>query len=180
MDTLIKTTEEQDFEDALSSTPEEVQSFMWGDEFNNILDASQKILSLSDTEKEIMRTSSYDLILQISDFDKVIKNMHSANIAPEKISKILSVIQKMYLEPASAIALESIELEDEEPTTIDSIENAPSPADIIARMQNTLTKPSAIAPVTRDYSNVNIEKEHAPAPSIRNIDPYRELPNEKE
>lgn len=172
MNTTLKTKEDQDFEDALSFIPEEVQNFMWSDEFTDILNASQKTLSLSESEKELMRTSSYDLLLNLTDLRAVAKKMETAGIAPEKISKILYVIQQMYLIPAAQLAEESIEPEDEAETE-EKVTTAPSPSDMLTRLNQTMTTPTILAPTKRDYS--------APteSPAKPSFDPYRETPDNK-
>lgn len=60
----------------------------------------------------------------------------------------------------------------------DTSKQAPSPADMLARISQTMTKPTMIAPTKHEYSALSAPTvpTQVPTPSI---DPYREVPNEK-
>lgn len=190
-----KTTEEIEFEEALSRVPEEIQDFMWSDAFEYILTIAQKAIHLNDEEKKSMRLAAYNLLLRISNMDKEARGMLAEGIEPEKITKILYIIHTQILTAAKNIMNYYTENEplEEEQSTIDlsllEIEGpkktntveAPSPADILARLNEKLKKPTAIAPITTHTDTVTEGKSPKPVhPTNSNtpkvFDPYREIP----
>ncbi len=179
MDPDIISTEEKELQEALLNTPEEVQSFMWSDAFGYIIDTAEKVIPLSKEEKSDMKIAAYKILLRTSTMEKTGEEMVQKGIDKEKVLKILYIIDTQIVTGAKNI----MSYTDEENTTTESGEVlAPSPIQAMAMIKDRLTGPSSIAPTKRDYSAEKVAEpaiSSAPTTSIRNIDPYRELP-EKE
>ncbi len=169
------TKQEEDFDKALIEVPEEVREFMWSDAYTYILDVAQKALSLTDSEKAAMRVTSYNLLLRITDMETESKNMLSSEIDPEKITKILYTIHTQILTAAKNIMKYDQYIDDE----IASNEGAtaPTPSDMLARLNQTFIKPTTLSSTKRDLSNEGIKSIDTVPKSSSSIDPYRELPD---
>ncbi len=170
----LKPIEETEFEDAFALIPEEIQDFMWSDEFEFLLDTAQKTLSLTDPEKQLMRTVCYRILLNLRSMEQEAKRVLAEGTDPEKALKMFYIIDTEILERARNILAET---EDEE---LESEENetnikAPSPSDMITRLNQSLTGATTITPTKREYGSISNsdgpKKDSAPT-----IDPYREIP----
>jgi hypothetical protein len=182
MDENEVTTEEKELQDALLLVPEEVQDFMWSDAFQFILDTAEKVILLSKEERASMQRAAYNLLLQMTNMEKVAAEMTSEGIDKEKVVKMLYVIENEILIGSKNIMSEA---EEENAAITEAPEQssalkAPSPVEALAMIKDRLSKPNTITPTKRDYSNeIVAEPTTSEAPTnIKSIDPYRELPSE--
>lgn len=173
------TTEEKELQEALLLVPEEVQDFMWSDAFEYILDAGEKVIPLSTEEKELTRQTAYDLLLQTTTIEKAGEKFVEGGMEKEKAVKILYFIDTEILKRARNI----MQYEDDinaQIADLDKVE-APSPMQAMANIQERLTKPMTVAPITRDYSITHVPQPITPkvdvAPASSSMDIYREVPD---
>ncbi len=180
-----------DYAEALDATPKEVRMFMWSEAFKLILTAVAETYHLTEAQKEVVkRVTMETLVGTITPISRQIK-LSDAGITNELQDKILDAINDEIVSRALVQVELYNELNQEQPEedrvktgpsetanpaakTID----APSPADVLASLQDRLTKPSTVAPITRDYS-VNRASPIAKteeAPRSPSIDIYREAP----
>lgn len=170
MNTDPITTEDQVLAAALQNVPAEVEDFMWSDAFTIIIDAVQETLGLTEDQKKRVRIASYDILTGLKTMEDISKDF-SVDTPPELVAKILYAIDSEIITRAENITEFYTENPDE---SEQSIQSAPSPADVLARLNQTLTKPATIAPVKREYSAPTT----APSEPITkpSVDPYREIP----
>lgn len=160
--------EEQDLEDDIFLVPEEVQDFVWSDAFDAFFDIAEKVIPLSPEEKKFMKLASYDIVLRNIPFEDAGKWLLERNIEKEKVVKMLYIIETELLKYVKAFIEE--ETEEELPEAV----STPSPKEALMSIQERLSKPSAIAPIKRDYS---LDKPASEAPvSKPSFDIYREIP----
>jgi hypothetical protein len=179
MDQENITTEEKELQEALLLVPEEVQEFMWSDAFEYILDAGEKVIPLSKDEKDKTRQTAYDLLLQMTTMEKAAEKLVAGGIDKEKTIKILYFIDTEILTRAKNL----IENENDINAQIEELNKveAPSPMQAMASIQERLTKPTTVAPITRDYSVTRSLEQNTPkvesAPRPPSMDIYREVPD---
>lgn len=176
----IKIIEEKDFDEALAQVPDEVQDFMWSDAFEYILDISQKTIPLNDEEKKSMRRAAYALLIRLKNMGEIAKEMLAEKIDPEKITKILYIIDTQILTIVKGLMKHDDQTTEQDSGTEES-SPAPSPSDMLARLNQTMTAPSTLAPTKRVYATeatTPTPPSNPPAPTgIKSIDPYREMPD---
>ncbi|MBP6904757.1 MAG: hypothetical protein KBB91_01725 [Candidatus Pacebacteria bacterium] len=177
----LKPIEDTEFDDAFALIPEEVQDFMWSDEFKFLLDTAQKALSLTDTEKQSMRTACYRILLNLRSMEQEAKRVLAEGVDPEKAVKMFYIIDTEILERARNI-LAQVDIDEEGVDSMVTTQtSAPSPSDILARLNQTMTAPSTLAPTKRVYTTETTAPTpppNSPAPTgIKSIDPYREMPD---
>lgn len=176
-----------DYEEALANTPPEVRAFMWSDAFNFILKAIGDTYKLNDKQRdEVRRVTMETLVGTITPVARQIR-LSDAGITGEVQDNVLEAINEEIVSRSLAQiekVNEDTEYEkelkkQEDKVTASDLTNAPSPSQALANIQERLSKPSAIAPITRDYS-----VSRAPEPTSKNESPvrapsmdiYREIP----
>ncbi|MEK7106296.1 MAG: hypothetical protein AAB895_02980 [Patescibacteria group bacterium] len=191
-DDEIKTTEDnkEDFTDdyavALDNTPEEVRNFIWSEAFKLILKAIGDTYRLNDEQRDVVRRVTIEtLIGNITPIARQIR-LSDVGMTGELQDNILEAINDEVI----SRALVQIELTNQEESQAQELEqesksgpsenmSAPSPAQALANIQERLTKPSTVAPITRDYSvSRNTESTPKDESSSRapSMDIYREIP----
>lgn len=182
----ITQIEENDFDQALALVPEEIQEFMWDGALDYILDVAKKAVPLTETEKISMKTASEGLLLGISDMEQETKRMLAEGIEPEKITKMMFIIHTEILVPVKNIM--DHYKEDTDTTPTESSSSMPSvSSDALSRMSQTFNTTATLAPTKRTYTDIPNTSTESPKPITetlplspkRDIDPYRELPDEK-
>lgn len=183
--------------DALSGVPEEVQTFMWSDDYKIIIDTIQKTLLLTDQEKNLVKYGGYELLLEMKTMEEVAKEWIAAGMKPELVVKVLYVIHQEILTRAqnitefftrdpNATSDEYAEVSneddnaDEEPGTEPSIPPTVSDqtkpiAPGLSSLADRLKQTSIATPMKRDYTATaeTSSVENTP-PSPHAIDPYHE------
>ena len=180
-----------DYAEALDTTPKEVRMFMWSEAFKLILTAIAETYKLTESQKEVVKRVAIEtLIGTITPISRQIK-LSDAGITNELQDKILEAINEEIVSRALAQVELYNELNEEQieeasqktgpsdvaTPTVKAV-NAPSPADVLASIQDRLTKPSTVAPITRDYSVTRATPAvKAPdTPKMPSMDIYREAP----
>jgi hypothetical protein len=171
-------------ENALDSTPVEVRRFLFSDTYAGIIKGFQKFFSLTDEQTTKLEQIISDSFLGLESEQGVSDRIKDLKFDDEKRDKIILYIQEYILNPVLLAISDAVPSEteggavmakDAEPVS------APSPSDMIARLNQTLKQPTTIAPVRRDYSLDKTDMaSNTPKPSdssTKTIDPYRELPN---
>lgn len=165
-------------DDAMEELPEELRSFLFDGEFEKVFEPYKK--DFPDQEKLIgikNRTLEFILgIIPITELKIVIEN--STNNT-QLIDTLKKDIQEKIVDEILLLFQIHSEMESKTYSNKAKIETAPSPADVLARLNQNLTKPTILAPTKREYSTpptptiTNIEPATKPA-----IDPYREIPGQ--
>lgn len=190
--TTTDTDFSDDYAEALDATPKEVRMFIWSEAFNLILTAIAETYHLSESQKEAMKRVAIEtLIGTITPISRQIK-LSDAGITNELQDKVLEAINEEIVSRALAQVELYNELNEEQPEeapvktgpseiatpTVKTVD-APSPAEVLASLQDRLTKPSTVAPITRDYSvtrSTPATKIIEEAPRSPSMDIYREAP----
>ncbi len=170
-----------DYEEALANTPPEVKAFMWSQAFDFILKAIGDTFKLNDKQRdEIKRVTMETLVGTITPVARQIR-LSDVGVTGEVQDGVLGAINEEIVSRSLAQiekVSEDIEYE-KELKKQEEQENAPSPSQALANIQERLSKPMAVAPITRDYSVTRpsepITKVESPAKSP-SMDIYREIP----
>ncbi len=184
-------TTEINFEDV----PEEVVDFLCSTEYKDKVGKLSDMFYLSEDNKRLLDGCIAGLLTQTMSDDEVNNILRGVISTPELVESLRKEIDKEFIVSAYSsvrMSLEEDELEESLEKTItslnqnDNIEEskkveAPSPMQALANIQERLTKPSTIAPITRDYSvtrpvETNIPKADT-IPRAPSLDIYREAPD---
>ena len=189
MDTDILTKEDTTIEDAFESTPEEVKEFLSSNIFDLILLGIKDGLVLTDAQFDAMELATQELVIRTKTMQEVaVDFIESKAFTPELTAKVLyaiegEVMSRIYtiIDTSNAEDAEQEESAEKAPAEVTHLTpvTAPSPADMLARLNQTLTTPTATAPTRRDYSATKEAPMIDQMKTVRNIDPYRELPDTK-
>lgn len=169
----ITNTQQNDFDDSLINVPEEVQDFMFSDDFDVIFLAIQRACSLTESEREFVKSLTYSLLVEDIDMDELTQKLMGTGMKTETVANVVVAINEEILTRVQHIT--EFYSGDEE---TDTVSDAPSPADVIETIKRRLTQPQAIAPTARrlDISKTP-ELPAPPKPTPRQgDDPYREKP----
>jgi hypothetical protein len=167
-----------DYAEALNSTPTDVRDFMWSDAFEFILKAIGDTYKLNDNQRDVVkRVTMETLVGTITPVSRQIR-LSDVGITGELQDNILEAINEEIVSRALGQIELYNELNEEEKEEVEQEKKDVSPAQALANIQERLTKPSVVAPITRDYSvsrsaETKIEPE---APRTPSIDIYREVP----
>jgi hypothetical protein len=191
-----KTNEDRIFEEAFSSAPMEVADFISDPYFDLIIEAMEETIPLEKNQVSIVRTGACEIALGMKSMNQFAKECLEQNLfTSEVMAKTLYAIDQEILERVFTI-LEEKDIEDKEKeslleekaelggtSTKLKTEQAPSPLQALNSIQERLTKPTIVTPITtRDYSINKSEQptttqtEMSPKPKIMDI--YRELPEQ--
>lgn len=178
-----------DYLEALEATPVEVRNFMWSEAFTLILTAIGETFKLSDEQREVVkRVTMETLVGTITPIGRRVR-LSDAGMMGELQDNILEAINDEII----SRALVQVELATEKESEVETTDekdgigpkdttDAPSPMQALASIQERLTKPSTLAPITRDYSvsrpETTTPKQNDVANKQPSIDIYRELPEE--
>ena len=180
----IKNPTQKKVQEALSETPEEVQSFMWGEEYESIIKAIGQALSLTDDQLTMVRTDSYTLLMKLETLETLYKKWVTSGMSGDLANKVLYLIDSEIISRVLEIS-EPVERDEEEATedittqevsTPSSIPSVINPTDTLADLGARLSQSSVIAPTKRDYSVTAGGDVVAPKETSHSFDPYRELP----
>lgn len=182
MDNELLTTPKSELEEAFDNIPEEVLQFVLSTAFDVLIAGIKKVLSLTDTQKDQLKAGALAIILRIKSSDLVYQEFLDSGINEELAEKMMYAIETELVERALNItqfyANDPNEEEEEGATTPginpEKVKVAPSPEDILASLEERLTKSRVVTPTTRTYDQA--PQPTAPAPVKRSIDPYREIP----
>jgi hypothetical protein len=112
--------------------------------------------------------------MQVKTMEEVSNDLLQAGITPEIAIKVLYLLDTEVITRAENITefyTEDSETQDTSPKT------APTPADLLARLNQNLVKPTVLAPAKRDHTDPLPPERPAPSPKPEGfIDPYREIP----
>lgn len=177
----INTIEEEDeYLETLESVPEEVRKFLWSDAFTTIVKAISSAHRLTPDQEVVLRDVAIKTL--IGDTTPIARRseLGDAGISGDLQESILDAINEELISRAIFQVEEYKNLNiDENPTREQGI-SAPSPAQALANIKERLTKPSTVAPITRDYSVTRSPDSSLPKvdPSTRapSMDIYREIP----
>lgn len=159
------------YDQYLEVMPEEVVDFMWSNQYDILILAIQKTLSLTDDQTKLAKMAGYELLMGVKNMLEKLEDFKTSGIPEELSLKILYLIDTEIITRAENIT-EFFSPEIETPEQIEI--KAPSPDDILQRLKETITKPTIITPTKRDYS---LEKTpESKSDSTKTIDPYREIP----
>lgn len=183
--TQIKTK----YDEALENMPREVQDFMWSDFYDAIIIAIQKTVGLTDEQTKCVKNAGYDILMGMKTMEEVSVELVNSGITAESTAKILYLIDTEIITRAENITEFFTENTGEEESR--AINSAPSPSDMLARLNQTLMKPTTLAPIKRDYSIEPLNRAKTDSnpsaispnstsspqvDSAKTIDPYRETP----
>lgn len=172
MDTTQETREERLIEEGFASMPEEVQNFMLSDAFSILLQGIQKVLGISEEQRESLRHAAYRILLGLKNEEEVLNDFINSDMSEELAVKSLYAIHTELIDRAANITEFYTEGEEEvADLTSNPVSTAPSPADILATLGERLSKARVVAPTTRTHSVAPPQEG-----GIKSIDPYREMP----
>lgn len=183
MENELATSPKSDIEVAFDTIPEEVLQFIISDAFQVLISGIQKVLALSDIQMEQLKTGALAVLLRLKSADLVYQEFLDSGIEEELAQKMMYAIQTELVERAVNITdfytndpTEEEEGESAGQSGIDpeKVKAAPSPEDILASLEERLTKSRVVTPTTRTYDQA--PQSSAPVPVKRSIDPYREIP----
>jgi hypothetical protein len=181
--------ETDDYAEALESTPIEVRSFMWSDTFSVILNTISDVYRLNDNQRDVLKSVVMEtLVGTITPISRQIK-LSDVGITGELQDKVLQSISQEILSRAIVEIDNGLATEEDSFFNTENIGSAtaevqaPSPLQALNSIQERLTKPTTVAPITtRDYSinkseqSTTTHTEMSPKPKIMDI--YRELPEQ--
>lgn len=162
--------EEQDLEDDVFLVPDEIKDFVSSDAFEGIFDIAAQVIPLSEGERKLMKLAAYDVVLRNKALDEAGRWLIESGVEKEKTIKMLYLIETEVLKYVD-IALDKEDIRDE----VQENTNAPSPTEALLSIQERLSKPTAIAPIKRDYSLEKPAANSTPAQKPT-FDIYREVP----
>jgi hypothetical protein len=177
--TEIPTTYIEEYEEALTNTPEEVRLFLWSNDFKKIASAIQKFCKLNDEQGAVVADILTDAVIGIMTEENATQRLSAAGINPEVQATIFRLGYTYIMEPALARTEEEAEENEDKNTTDEvvatpeSLPTAPSPAEALASIQERMMQAKVVAPTTRNYG---IEKPSQTTIPIapRAVDPYHE------
>jgi hypothetical protein len=152
--------------DALSAVPEEVQTFMWSNEYDVIINSIQKVLSLDDKQRDLVKYGGYQLLMGMKTMEDLSKEWVAAGMSQENALKALYAVHENILITAQNItefftkdpdnpSEYDLDEEEEVETVADDVNNAPAklaPATGLESLADRLKQASIATPSRRDYS----------------------------
>ncbi len=172
----------QIIEDAFDKIPEEVKHYIYSKIF---VTSFEKLCSDENLEKDSvtqLKGSLYGYLAQIETEDGLLRSIHSVSKSIESSQRIIDWIKKEVTEKVLSLVVDAyVEDGEEENTEKENLTQNQSPAQALANIQERLTKPIAVAPITRDYSVTRAPEPISPktdtAPRTASMDMYREVPD---
>jgi hypothetical protein len=157
---------------AMENLPEEIRSFLFDGEFDAVFDVYKK--NFSDEETFIgLKNKTLEFVLGVIPMTDLKLTIEHSTANKELVTTLKKEIQEKIINELLLILEVHAEMNKEIPQQ----EQSTVSSTILSRLQESFTKPTSLAPTTRDHSALPAS---APTPSTpRAIDPYRELPDEK-
>lgn len=171
------------YDEALESTPANVREFLWSDGFTAIIDATAKMFTLDDTQKEAVRSTLFGITIGYVDEPGARSALTQAGIGEDVQDSIFEIAEEYLVAPATGASeamfdelknetMASPEGEERDKVLVEKNDSLPG-NDILKDLQERLHTSATIAPTKRDVSLDN--KPNTPS-QPRSIDPYREIP----
>jgi hypothetical protein len=196
MDTMTNTIEQSILDDAFDSTPEEVFDFITSPAYTILLNGIQKILELTDEQKEKVRYASYNLLLKLKKSEEIYEYFIASGMNEELAIKALVAIQTEILEraaniteiytdpvepeneivPIEKVVTPLVKTEEVKEATVEIAqeEKKSTPNDVLATLSDRLAKTQPPTPIV---SPKNEKRTVAPQTTqTKRFDPYREMP----
>lgn len=175
MTTILPTTESQEIDDAFLTTPDEVKNYLVSNEYELILLGIAEALSLTPEQTDELRYVSYELVLQTMGPEEGAQALVENDLfSKELATKAIFGINQEILSRIETILRDIQETDSGEPTKeVGGTPSAPSPKELLSRLNETLTKPAFTIPVQREYG---VQKSAETSVLTKTPDPYREIP----
>jgi len=157
-------------EENMEELPEEVSDFIFGDGLEDAINKIGELLDKNQEQKEHIYNDLTFFLLGTESFETVMSYINSLPVTDQKKIDIKKIIQEDIIDELQLLMEVHNELEGKQiPSSVIT------PSDMLTRLNQTLVKPTMLAPTKRDHSIG--EPSIAQAPNeTPSIDPYRELP----
>lgn len=172
---------EQKVDNTIEDLPEEVSDFMFGGQLDDVVSEISTLIEKPEEKLKIENDITF-FLLGITSAQELNIHIDNLSITEEHRDKIKTIIQEKVANEI-ALIMEVHEEMDSPNLTTESVDssNAPSPLQAMASIQERLTKPTTVAPITRDYSVTRAPETSTPkvdmAPRTPSMDMYREAPD---
>lgn len=165
---------EKKIEDNIEDLPREVSDFIFGDQMEKVMTEIGGLLENNPDQKEHIQNDITFFLLGVYPFEDMVSYIDSLNVEVQTIDSIKTIIQEKILDELQLLMEVHQEIETGETAQLN---NAPSPAELLARLNQNIIKPTVLAPAKRDRIDpLSAEPTAAPVKPEGFIDPYRELP----
>ncbi len=175
MENTDKTIEDVRFDEAFEVLPNQVEDFMWSEEYNKTIDAIQTVASLNDTQKKLVTLAGYDLVVGLKTAQDIGKDFLEKGFTPEQTIKVLLLLNEGVIKKAQDINefFTPPETSDETPPPTPQEKSAENT--VLTSLKERLTTPLVIKP--------SLPQQPAPQPqktsTKETVDLYREVPEVK-
>ncbi len=180
MDEDIKTNE-----DLFENIPQEVKRYIYSTFF---LDSLKRMIAAEQLESlgaQRLKGALYGYLAQTETEDGLLQTIHSVSKSIESSQRIIDWIKKEVTEKVLDLVVDSYMINEDEETedeiTKEESLKLSSPQQALPSIQERLTKPVTVAPITRDYSVARAPEPSTPkadiAPAKSSMDIYREVPD---
>lgn len=176
MDDELKTIDK-----SFDNIPEEVKHFIYSKTFSESLEKMFLAEGLIKDQTIQLKGALYGYIAQLETEEGLLKTIHSVSKSIESSQRIIDWIKKEVTDKVLALVVDAyVENEDDETEEVEETK-ATSSAQTLSNLQDRLTKPSSVAPITRDYSVTRGPEPVIPktdsVPKSPSMDIYREIPD---
>lgn len=175
MDDELKTIEE-----SFDNIPEEVKHYIYGKDFVASLDKLCSDEGLTKNETVQLRGALYGYLAQVQTEEVLVKTIQSISKSIESNQRIIDWIKKEVTDKVlSMVVTAYVDDEEDEEESIDSEKDTQDKQYSLGGIQDRLTKPSVVAPITRDYSvtrATEVSPKTESTPRAPSMDIYREIP----
>lgn len=164
-------------EDAMEELPEELRSFLFDGEFDAVFETYKS--NFSDQEKFVgLKNKTLEFILGVIPITELKIVIENSTGDAQLVDKLKKDIQGKVIDEILLLLQVHSEMENKTTTEVTSQSNiAPSPSDILARLNQNLTKPTTLAPTKREYVAPSPASSPTIEPTAKPVtDPYREIP----
>lgn len=168
--------ETKKIEESFDSIPEEVKDYIYSKKFVDLFTKFLAGEQLSVIDCDQLKGSLYGFLAQENSEDDLIKTIHEVSKTADSSQRIIDWIKTNVTDKVLDLVVDAY-VENEEDEEESSEETTGSEKTFI-NIEDRLSKPSTVAPITRDYSVTRSTEtpNSEPAPRAPSMDIYREIP----
>lgn len=173
----MNTDEINNIDEYIEDLPEEVRSFIFGPELKNIKNVIAQFIKNNDEQILLENTLDFYLI-GLNSFEDLVNVIDNLQNSDEDKESIKSIIQEKILDELVLLIQANIELENPSDQQQIKTVGAPSPSDLLERLNKNQLTPTVFSKnEKKEPIASNTTKESSPNPTApARVDPYREIP----
>ncbi|HTH93570.1 MAG TPA: hypothetical protein VL576_03780 [Candidatus Paceibacterota bacterium] len=174
--TIEENVEETDLDTAFDSVPEEVQDFMNSDAYKFIINAIAKVLSLDDTQKELVRLVANEVLIRTMTQEEGFEFLIEHGVSNENAVKAMYAIDSEIVTRAANITEFYSDDIPVIPLDVDDNGTNVSPVirDSLSSLSDRLKQATTAVPIARSGANASDSVSPSQDSGSAAIDPYKE------